>query len=101
MSAQSKATRRFSVLIIGPCGLVIGYLLALFAVVAGLFAHLPPPRLQRVGAPQTERAPLSGEIDQLAHRRAGFEGGESFVDLVELQAAGDQMIELEPALAPQ
>src|SRR5204863_2254985 len=32
-----------------------------------------------------------GEIDQLAHRGGGFEGGEAVVDLGELDAAGDQV----------
>jgi hypothetical protein len=38
MSARDDAARRFS-LVPGPAGIVIGYVLALFAVVAGTVVH--------------------------------------------------------------
>src|SRR5207237_1307181 len=41
------------------------------------------------------------EVDQLTNGHRRFERGEAFVDLSELQPPGDQMIELQPPLAPQ
>jgi LPS sulfotransferase NodH len=42
----------------------------------------------------------SGEVDHLTHWSAGFQLGKALVDLAELDAAGDQMVELQPALLP-
>jgi hypothetical protein len=41
------------------------------------------------------------EINQLTHRRAGFQRGETLIDLAELDAARDEVIELQPPLLPQ
>ena len=46
------------------------------------------------------RAELRAEIDQLTHRRGGFQCREPLVDLTELEPPREQVIELQPALPP-
>ena len=74
----------------------LAFILSIAAYVCGCIAfwalRRPPARSGILCSP---------EIDQLAHRRAGFQRGKALVDLVELDPAGDQVIELQPALPPQ
>src|SRR5262249_60746471 len=68
--------------------------------------HRPTAELLPANLPARDPAACgvvrsSGEFDQLAHRGAGFERSKAVVDLLELQSAGDQVVELQAALPPQ
>src|SRR5437016_14395863 len=54
----------------------------------------------RRGGPMDPRLFGDAEVDQLTNGHRRFERSEAFVDLGELQPPGDQVIELQPPLAP-